>query len=645
MSTIKRYGLWTSPISIEAVFRQPASPSYPFRHRGNLYWLQMLPEEGGRIAVMKWMDEEPVCLTPLEFNIRTKVHEYGGKCFCLLGDTIVFNNFVDGRLYRQALEPNSTPVAITAEDDSSCGYADIVAMNCGRHVVAVFEQAVLESENSNQIVMVNVESSQAIPSVLISGCDFYAAPAISQEGDSIAWIEWNHPNMPWDTTRLCQGDLSHNGKGYICDKIERIINQEGASVCQPGYLHDGSLVYAYDSSDSDWWNLYRYDDGSITQLTDESAEFGEAHWVFGQTRWVQTGLDELVAIATDHCGDRLLGIDLNGNSTPILKVNESGVCHLQYCENKLLFVTMPEDRPGSIAELELSKEQLINIGPQSSPLIDNGYAAPEPMECPTTDGGRTFGYFYPPFNPGYVAPDDCLPPLVVMVHGGPTSRTNRSFHPLRQYFTTLGFAVFDINHRGSTGYGRNYRQRLLGEWGEVDCMDIADSIRYLVYQGRVDPDAIFIRGGSAGGYAVLRALTRLPELFAGGACYYGIGNLITLSEITHKFEARYTDRLVGEVYDPESARMPASRYVTRSPIFSMEQLNSPLILFQGLLDKVVPPEVSREVVSLLKKNGVPHAYTEYGQEGHGFRSLETRIDSLEKETTFFKEIIENSLSI
>ncbi len=644
MSSIKRYGLWTSPISIEAVFGQPASPSYPFRHHGNLYWLQILPEEGGRTAVMKWVDEEAVCLTPPEFNIRTKVHEYGGKCFCLLGDFLVFNNFIDGRLYRQVLEPNSAPVPITADNDSSCGYADIVAMSCGRHVVAVFEQAVAGSQNSNQIVTVNVDSSQAIPSVLVSGCDFYAAPVISKEGDRIAWIEWNHPNMPWDTTRLCQAELNHNGKGYICEKIERIINQEGASVCQPGYLHDGSLVYAYDGSDSDWWNLYRYDDGSITQITDESAEFGEAHWVFGQTRWVQTGFDELVAIATDHYGDRLLGIDLNGNRAPILKLIESGICHLQYCKNKLLFVTMPEDRPGSIVEFELSREQLINIGPKSSSLVNNGHAKPEPMECPTADGGRTFGYFYPPFNPGFVAPDDCLPPLVVTVHGGPTSRTNRSFHPLRQYFTTLGFAVFDINHRGSTGYGRSYRQRLLGEWGEVDCMDIADSIRYLVNQGRVDPGAIFIRGGSAGGYAVLRALTRFPELFAGGACYYGIGNLITLSEITHKFEARYTDRLVGEAYDPESARMPASRYITRSPIFDIEQLKSPLILFQGLLDKVVPPEVSREVVSLLKKNGVPHAYTEYGQEGHGFRSLETRIDSLKKETTFFKEIIENSLS-
>jgi dipeptidyl aminopeptidase/acylaminoacyl peptidase len=511
-------------------------------------------------------------------------------------------------------------------------------------VAAVFEQEVPERENRNQIVSVNVESSQSVPSVLVSGCEFYAAPVISQEGDRIAWIEWNHPNMPWDTTRLCQGGLSHNGQGYICDKIESIINQEGASVCQPGYLHDGSLVYAYDSSNSDWWNLYRYDDGSVTRLTDESAEFGEAHWVFGQTRWVQTGLDVLVAIATDHCGDRLLSIDLNGKSGPILKLSEPGICHLHHCKNKLLCVAMPEDRPGSIVELELSKELLVNVGPQSSPLLKNGYAAPEPVECPTTDGESTWGYFYPPFNPGFVAPDDCLPPLVVMVHGGPTSRTNRSFHPLRQYFTTLGFAVFDINHRGSTGYGHDYRQRLLGEWGEVDCMDIADSIRYLVNQGRIDPDAIFIRGGSAGGYAVLRALTRFPELFAGGACYYGIGNLITLSEITHKFEARYTDRLVGEVYAPESARMPASRYVTRSPIFAIEQIDSPLILFQGLLDKIVPPEVSREVVSLLEKNGVPHAYTEYDQEGHGFRGLETRIDSLEKETTFFKEIIDNSHS-
>ena len=228
-----------------------------------------------------------------------------------------------------------------------------------------------------------------------------------------------------------------------------------------------------------------------------------------------------------------------------------------------------------------------------------------------------------------------------MVHGGPTSRTDKSYQPLKQYFASLGFAVLDINHRGSTGYGRAYRQRLLGQWGEVDVMDIADAIAYLITQDEVDARSIFIRGGSAGGYAVLRALTVYPDLFAGGACYYGIGNLITLSEITHKFEARYTDMLVGEPFNPESASAPKSRYRSRSPIFQMDKLTAPVILFQGMLDKVVPPEVTGEVVELLKSRGIPHAYTEYANEGHGFRSAENRIDSLERETGFFIDILKD----
>ena len=225
-----------------------------------------------------------------------------------------------------------------------------------------------------------------------------------------------------------------------------------------------------------------------------------------------------------------------------------------------------------------------------------------------------------------------------MVHGGPTGSASPAFAPLKQYFTTSGFAVFDVNHRGSTGFGRDYRQRLLGNWGEIDTSDIADGIQFLVDQGRADADAVFIRGGSAGGYAVLRALTEFPDLFRGGASYYGIGNLITLAEITHKFESRYTDQLIGEPYDPATASLPSSRYTQRSPSFFMDQIRCPVIVFQGLEDKVVPPALAEEIIATLKRNGVAHEYHAYEGEGHGFRQIETRIDSLKRELEFYQAI-------
>ena len=640
MNKFAHYGLWRSPISIESIFRQPAAPAYPTRYLGHLFWLQALPEEGGRIALMELRDDGIQCLTPSEFNIRSRVHEYGGKCFCLMGDFIVFNNYSDNRLYRQQLEPGAIPEAITDNDEHSYGFVDLVPFPSGDHIVAVYEEHQSDTENRNKVVVIDLQKPASEPRTLISGCDFYAAPDISPTGDQIIWLEWDHPNMPWDHARLCQGKLSfsmHDTK--LTGKI-RIFDKQNTSVCQPGFLDDGSIVYARDDEGDDWWNLYRIFDGKETKLTDENAEFGEAHWQFGQRRWVQTGADRLAAIATSHLGDRLLDVRLDMKKALNVLLEEAAISQLEFDGGNLLCVAMPEDRPGQIIEISLVKEQSACIGPQSAPLTDGGHSKPLPLQCSTSDGENTWGYFYPPYNTGYIAPENALPPLVLMVHGGPTGRTSRAFHPLRQYFASLGFAVFDINHRGSTGYGRQYRQRLLGGWGEIDCMDIADSIGNLIHEKKVDGKAVFIRGGSAGGYAVLRALTTLPELFAGGACYYGIGNLITLSEITHKFEAKYTDNLIGENYDPVTAKSPQSRYITRSPIFSIDRLRSPLIMFQGLKDRVVPPEVSLEVVRMLEKNKVPHEYTEYENEGHGFRTMEARIDSLEKETKFFQQIIE-----
>ncbi len=638
------FGTWQSPISIETIFNQPSAPAYPFRWCGDLFWLQALPDDGGRIVLMRWSGidkEEPVCLTPGEFNIRSRVHEYGGCCFCVHGDEVIFNNFSDGRLYSQLLGGKTQPLAITPEDDKCVGFADIKPAQHEGMYIAVYEYLVEGKENRNALVVIDSSNTENPVTELVSGCDFYACPSVSAKGDAVVWFEWDHPGMPWDQTRVCRGSLElasgEAGHKLICNRMQRLMDAPNCAANQTGFLSNGSLLYACDSIDANWSGLYLWQEPKSQQLTNIEAEFGQAHWVFGQRRWVETEPGIVFAIATGHDGDVLYRFDVANPNQLEAVVSEASISQLNYSEGKLQFVVSPEDRNSRVAEYNVDNGSVVEWSLGNDQPANHATAVP--FQCSTRDGEMTFGYLYRPYNSEFTAPQGAKPPLVVMVHGGPTSRTDKSYQPLKQYFASLGFAVLDINHRGSTGYGRAYRQRLLGQWGEVDAMDIADSIAYLADQGEVNPDAVFIRGGSAGGYAVLRTLTVYPDLFAGGACYYGIGNLITLSEITHKFEARYTDMLVGEPFSAESARAPRSRYRSRSPIFQMDKLTAPIILFQGLLDKIVPPAVTREVVELLESRGIPHAYTEYANEGHGFRSTENRVDSLQRETGFFIDIL------
>jgi len=642
------YGEWQSPVSIEDIFSQPAAPSYPFRWQNNLFWLQSLPEEGGRIALMQCEDADPTsvkCLTPENFNIRSRVHEYGGCCFCVQGENIVFNNFADGRVYRQSLVSGDKPVAITPEDDSCIGFADIKALSGESQLIAVIERVAENAENQNALVIIDQNHPTDSVYDIAAGCDFYACPSVSPQGDRLVWFEWNHPGMPWDKTRIGQCRLIANeqdkNERVSCSGKKIVLDEPNCAVNQLGYLADGSLVYARDGDHDDWSNLYRRKNGQETRLTNMEAEFGQAHWVFGQCRWLQVDDNSIYAIATAHAGDALYQIDIEAPDNIELVLSDANISHLSFTKGKIQCVVGPENRNASVVEIDPKDNSFKHIKTCETDIQNKDCSSPIAFSCATRDGEKTYGYLYRPHNPLFSAPKNTRPPLIVMVHGGPTSRTDKSYHSLKQYFSSVGFAVLDINHRGSTGYGRAYRQRLLGSWGEADALDIADAIEHLVNEGEIDKNHVFIRGGSAGGYAVLRALTEYPEMFAGGACYYGIGNLITLSEITHKFESRYTDMLIGEPYSREDAKLSTSRYRTRSPIFHMDKLTAPIILFQGLLDKVVPPEVTKEVVQLLESRDIHHEY--HGDEGHGFRNAANRVDSLERETRFFIDILKEPL--
>lgn len=629
------------PLEIKDLFSRPGAPAYPFYDdRGHLCWLEPITDEGGRLAIKQQTSAGTRVITPRDFQIRTRVHEYGGQCFCCVAGDVYFNNFADGLIYRQSLHDDEMPIAISIATLSTSAYADFhYSLKLNTLIVVQELTAGNGQDNISRIVAFNLgKGARTEPEVLLDGADFYANPCISPDGRKLAWIQWQQPNMPWDETCLYRTNISSDNNGINLAKAKKIAGGHKQSICQAGFLSKGDLLFAMDAeaaqdSTQNYWNLYRADNTKIHSITKGLVEFGEAHWIFGQRRWIQLDEQTLLAIRTQNDTDLLIEINLESGEQLQIGENYARLSQLFHTGSNTLCIAAHADKPPQI--LSRAQDGTIGLADLHNNWIDPAaVSVPALVAFSTRDGAQAYANYYPakPANNGSSA-------LLVLVHGGPTSRADMALSPLVQYFCQNGFAVLDVNHRGSTGHGRAYRQALLGQWGEIDADDIADAIEYIVQQKSLDPKRVFIRGGSAGGYAVLRALTRFPKLFRGGACYYGIGNLITLAEITHKFEGHYTDQLIGEVYTSETANQTDSRFISRSPIFDIEQLQSPLILFQGLEDKVVPPAVSREMVQTLAQNGVKYEYVEYAGEGHGFRKAETKIDALTREFAFFKQLL------
>ena len=640
------YGAWQSPLNVKSLFEQPSSPMYPQYYQGRYYWVEARAKEGGRLVLARLNpDGTERCLTPEGFNIRTRVHEYGGKCFVLGNGCIYFSNDSDRRLYVQPLKENAPVHPLTVDTNKTKAYVDLQLSPSGRYLLAVMEVFHDDAENQNALVGIDLNSNEPVePEMLVHGADFYANPIVDKTGGRLAWIQWNHPYMPWDRTELFVGSIVDSDTEIRVTGSERIVDGKESSICQLGF-YGGDLVFAMDKETpvepcENYWNLYCYKDGVVRRLTCDKKEYGAPHWIFGETNHVETSDSTLLAKRIAEGGDELVKIErLTGEQTPIDTEFDSltQLCRGRVSGEVLLIASSPIEAPQMVA-LNVD-DGVTRIKSVDALIGKEEISIGTPIEYPTRDGDIAYAYYYVPHNTKYSAPADQRPPLLVTVHGGPTSRTTRSLDLSQQYWTGIGFALLDVNHRGSTGYGRRYRQHLLGEWGWVDIDDIVDGIDYLINQSLVDPDKVFIRGKSAGGYAVLRALTEYPQKFCAGACYYGIGNLSTLAAITHKFEARYTDRLIGEEYDAERVKSIDSEYYKRSPIHFMTQVKSPMILFQGLEDLVVPPDVSREVVTALAARNIEHEYVEYPGEGHGFRKSETNIDAIQRETRFYRRIL------
>lgn len=619
------YGTWRSPLGAADLASSAISINYVQIVNGTAYWVESRPADGGRnVLVTNAGPGEGAFrdLTPAGFSTRTRVHEYGGKPFAVGRGVVYFSNFTDQRVY--AHRPGEAPVALTPE---GYRYADYALSKSGERLLCVREDHTGGGEPRNAIV--TLDTRRGGPgTVLFDKSDFVAHPRMSPDGRRIAWIAWNHPDLPWDATTLYVANFD----GTKLSGVIPLTSGVRESVLEPCWDTDGSLYFLSDRSN--WWNLYRLRDNHIGTAFSIEAEIGGPLWTLGQSSYALTGDGRAVVRYTVAARDKLGVADLNGSGklTP-LDLPFVGLSNIQVLSpGKAAAVAASAKTEAALVAIDLGTGGYeIVRSPGAVKLDSDLISVAEPIEFPTAGGLTAHAFFYPPANPGASAPPGEKPPLVVKVHGGPTSHSKPELALTTQYWTTRGFALLDVNHGGSSGFGRSYRERLNGKWGVVDVEDVVAAVKYLIDAGRVDGKRAAIRGGSAGGFTVLAALA-FHDVFRAGANYYGVSDLEALARDTHKFEARYLDRLV--------APLPQGRaiYEARAPIRHLEGFKAALITFQGADDKVVPPDQSRAIVAALKAKGVPVAYIEFEGEQHGFRRAENIVRSLESELAFYGKV-------
>jgi dipeptidyl aminopeptidase/acylaminoacyl peptidase len=635
--TVAPYGSWVSPITADLIVAGSVGLGSVRVDGDTLYWTEQRPTEAGRtVLVQRHADGTETDVTPAPLNVRTRVHEYGGGAYLVHQGTVYFSNFADQRLYRLATDsdpatrPPQAPVAITPEaatPKANLRYADAVMDATRQRLICVQEDHSAEGEAVNTLVSVRVTGTEP-PLCLVAGQDFYADPRLSPDGSALVWLSWNHPQMPWDGTELWLGQLQADG---TVGATQKIAGGPEESVVQPQWSPDGRLYFISDRTG--WWNLYRWTpEHGVEPLCPKAAEFGFPLWVFGQSHYGFESARRLLCLYSEDGISQLASLDTDTLAlTPIaLPFTELGGLHT--APGKVYLNAGSATVPNQLIAVDLATETYQVLKHSSSVTIDPRYlSVPQPIAFPTRHGLTAYGFFYPPTNGDCVAPATERPPLMVKSHGGPTAATSTGFNLKIQYWTSRGFAVFDVNYGGSTGYGRAYRDRLKGQWGVVDVEDCVNGAQYLATAGRVDGDRLVINGGSAGGYTTLCALT-FYDVFKAGASYYGVSDLEALATDTHKFEARYLDSLIGPY--PEQKEL----YQARSPIHSSDRLNCPIIFFQGAEDQVVPPNQAERMVEVLRAKNLPVAYVLYPGEQHGFRKAENIKRTLEAELAFYSEV-------
>ncbi len=624
--TSGRYGSWRSPITADRLVEQAVRLGQVVVDGDDVYWNEGRPAEGGRqVIVRRGVDGSTVDVFGPDFGARTLVHEYGGLSYTVADGVVYFSNFSDQRLYR--VGEGGEPVALTDEPPSPMAvrFADPVVTPDRRWVVCIRERHLGPSATDVVNDVVAVPTGGGELQVVADGHDFFAAPRLSPDGSSLCWLAWDHPNMPWDGTELWSARFVD---GALASDATLVAGDRSESVSQPRWSPDGRLHYASDRHG--WWNLYV--EGGESRCA-RDAEFSGPDWVFGQSTYGFGSDGAVVAVVAEGNVSSLCVLrdgDLHPVDTPwtmlsSLQVSPGG--------DTVWALAASPTESSAVVQIELSSGATTVLRKSREVAFDAAFVSvPEAIEFPTEGGAVAHAFFYPPTNPDFTGADGERPPLIVMSHGGPTSAALGVLDVSLQYWTSRGFAVVDVNYGGSTGYGREYRNRLQGTWGIVDVDDCVNAARWLADQGRVDGDRMVITGGSAGGYTTLAALT-FRDVFAAGASHYGVADAEALAKDTHKFESRYLDGLIGPY--------PAARdvYVERSPIHHTGSLDKPMILFQGLDDKVVPPDQAEMMAAALREKGVPFAHLAFEGEQHGFRKSETIIRVAEAELWFYGKVL------
>lgn len=624
--TTTPYGTWPSPLSVDDVTAGALRLATVLIDGTATYWKEtdgsgrgvVMRSDGGAITAVTSVfdDGEPV-------DVTSRVHEYGGPDFAVADGACVFSARRDSRLYLTVDENGtwSAPRAVTPDDGTR--YADFVLAGHTLYAVA-------ERHGTAGVVnlLVSVDLISGAARTLREGPDFVANPRVSPSGHALTWYEWDHPSMPWTATRLCAAEVTETGLG----EVHHLAGFGTHSAISPAWVTDDELAFV--SDESGWWNVYRCSEplgaARIRPIHPAEAEFAAPPWVFDASLAVLDA--EFLVVRWCSYGTWSLGCMRLANGELEEWVTGWEPTAAVACgDGRVAYVGERPDRPSSVVELDLGRGQVRELRASSAiSLPDEAISLPEAISWPA-DGGEAHGFFYPPAHATCVAPDGERPPLLVLVHGGPTSAVTGGYNPGIQFWTTRGFAVLDVNYRGSTGYGREYRRALDGRWGVADIADIAAGVTYLAEQGLVDGARAAIRGGSAGGYAVLRALTA-TDVFAAGTSRYGIADLTLLATDTHKFEAHYTDSLVGPL--PEASEI----YRERSPLNHLENLTAPVLLQQGEEDRVVPPNQAIELAEAIRQRGGDVELVMYPGEGHGWRLAETKKDSLEREYAFYARV-------
>ncbi|MGB8338271.1 MAG: S9 family peptidase [Burkholderiales bacterium] len=615
------YATWKSPIATQLISGGAITLGLTAIDGDTIYWLESRPNEGGRQVLMRRnADGVSKEITPAPFNIRSRVHEYGGGAYAVKNGVIYFCHYADQRIYKQS--SNHPPAPITPE--GAWRYADMQIDLVRNRLICVREDhSEVGKEAVNELVSINLLDGQV--SVIVSGADFYSSPRLSPDGRLLTWISWNHPDMPWDATELWLADFTTDNS---LGEPLKIAGDNDESIAQPEWSPHGMLYFVSDKTG--WWNIYRHAQQQIQAVCPMQAEFAYPHWQSCMSHFGFSSVNEIVC-AYNQSGTWQLGkIHIESGKLETIPTGFTDIQYLRVERGQIVFHAASPTQPPAIVMLDANNNSTKMIQSSISlPFDENYISSPQSISFASKGKRTAHGFFYPPCNPDFSAPENQLPPLIVISHGGPTAAASTALKLSTQFWTSRGFAVLDVNYAGSTGYGREYRRSLYGLWGIADVEDCIAGAEYLVQQKLVDGKRLIIRGSSAGGYTTLCALT-FHKVFRAAASYYGISDVAALAQDTHKFESRYEARLIGGLSE--------ALYRSRSPIHYAEQLSCPVIFFQGLEDKVVLPNQTKRMVDALKHHGLPVAYLPFEGEQHGFRKAETIKRALEAELYFYSKV-------